>query len=526
MKRSKLLDTGLFAVAFVGIVVLLNILALNAFFRLDLTRDRQFTLSQASRKSVEDLPDRLTVKAYFSRDLPPPYSTNARYVKDLLDEYYTASGGSLSYEFLDPMAEETEADKEKRKEVTRDIFGRNIREETEVERELRSLGIQPVEVRVNEGDRFEAKRAYMGISLRYGDSREVIPVVTDTRSLEYDLTTLIRKLTRTKVPKIALVIGRDGLDPQEHLGNLVGLLGQQYEVEPLDLAGTADVPPDVDALVVTGPSQPFTADEAAAVDRFVRGGKAAAFLLDAVRVDLRSTQYEPADHGLGPLLAGYGLRIRPGLLLDRQCASINVIQQQGPFRFPQAVRYPFIPAVGQLDQEKPLTRGLGEVTLPFVSALEVDPSRGTTAEVLVSSSPESWTQALPVDLNPLQRWSASITFTGPHPLVVGVSGIGDGGRALVIGGSSLVQDQFMGGTAQALALNLVDWLLLDEAMMGIRTRGLTVAPLDELSDTTRTTLKYANILGLPALFVAYGLVRWRLRERRRRLVRLPEGGAA
>jgi ABC-type uncharacterized transport system involved in gliding motility auxiliary subunit len=105
-------------------------------------------------------------------------------------------------------------------------------------------------------------------------------------------------------------------------------------------------------------------------------------------------------------------------------------------------------------------------------------------------------------------------------------GIGDGGRALVIGGSSMVQDQFMGGTAQALALNLVDWLLLDEAMMGIRTRGLAVAPLDELSDATRTTLKYANILGLPALFVAYGLVRWRLRERRRRLVRLPEGGAA
>lgn len=526
MKRSKLLDSGLFAGAFVGIVVLLNILALDAFFRVDLTRDRQFTLSKASREAVSGLPDSLTVKAYFSRDLPPPYSTNARYVRDLLDEYYSASGGALSYEFLDPLAEETEADREKRKEVRRDIFGRTMREETEVERELRGLGIQPVEVRVNEGDRFEAKRAYMGVALRYGDAKEVIPVVTDTASLEYDLTTLIRKVTRTRVPKIALVTGRGGLDPGEDLRSLVALVGQQYQVEPLDLDGAAEIPPDVDALVVTGPSQPFTADEAAAVDRFVRGGKAAAFLLDAVRVDLRTTRYEPADHGLGPLLAGYGVRIRPGLLLDRQCASINVIQQQGPFRFPQAVRYPFIPAVGHLDQEQPLTRGLGEVTLPFVSALEVDPSRGTTTEVLVNSSPESWSQALPVDLNPLQRWPASITFTGPHPLVVAVSGIGDGGRALVVGGSSLVQDQFAGGSSQALALNLVDWLLLDEAMMAIRTRGLTVAPLDELTDATRTTLKVANILGLPALFVVFGLVRWRLRERRRRLVRLPEGGAA
>ena len=72
---------------------------------------------------------------------------------------------------------------------------------------LDSLGIQPVEVRVNEGDSFEVKRVYMGISLRYGDQREAIPVVADTRRLEYDLTTLIRKITRTRVPKVGLLTG-------------------------------------------------------------------------------------------------------------------------------------------------------------------------------------------------------------------------------------------------------------------------------------------------------------------------------
>jgi gliding-associated putative ABC transporter substrate-binding component GldG len=525
MKRSKLLDTSLFAAAFVGIVVLLNVLALNAFVRVDLTKDRQYTLSEASRDAVSGLGDRLTVKAYFSRELPPPYSANARYVKDLLDEYYAASTGQLSYEFLDPAAEETEADKEKRKEVKQDIFGRAIRAETDVERELRSLGIQPVEVRVNEGDRFEAKRVYMGISLRYGDKQEVIPVVTDTRSLEYDLTTLIRKLARSKVPKVALVTGRGGLDQREELSTLLGLLEQQYQVEPLDLAGTAEVPADVDALIVTGPEQPFTADESAAIDRFIRSGKSAAFLLDAVRVDLRTTQYQPAEHGLGTLLDGYGVRFAPGLLLDAQCAAITVTEQRGFMRINHPVQYPYVPVVRQLDQEQPLTRGLAEVTFPFVSALEVNAAAGVKADVLVSSSPESWTQPLPVDLNPLQRWPATITFTGPHPLVVALSGIGNGGRALVIGGSSLIQNQFFGGSGQALALNLVDWLLLDEAMMAIRSRGLTVAPLPELSDTMRTTLKYLNILGVPALLVAAGLVRWRLRERRRRSVRLEEGTA-
>ncbi len=527
MKSSKLLDSSLFAAAFVGIVVLVNVLGQSAFFRLDLTADHRFTLAEASRAAVRSLPDRLTVKAYFSRDLPAPYSTNARHVKDLLDEYYAASGGQLSYEFSDPMTEETEEDKEARKEVRRDIFGRTIRPETEVERELRSLGIQPVEVRVNEGDRFEAKRVYMGIALRYGDRREVIPVVTETASLEYNLTTLIRKVSRTEVPRVALVTGRGGLDPQEDLSTVLDLLRQQYQVDLLDLAATPEISADVDALLVTGPRQAFTDAEVAAVDRFVRAGKSAAFLLDAVKVDFRTIQYEPAEHGLGGLLASYGARLSPGLLLDAECAAITVTEQRGFMRVNRPVQYPFVPLVRELDQEHPLTRGLAEVPFPFATAVEVLPGSGATAEVLVSSSPQSWTQPLPLDLNPLQRWPATVTFDGPHPLMVALTGIGGsgaggGGRVLVVGTSTLLANQFLGAPGQALALNLVDWLLLDEAMMAIRTRGLAEAPLAELSDGLRTTLKFLNILGLPVLFAAVGLLRWRLRERRRSTIRLPE----
>ena len=229
MSRSKTLDTTVFTLAVIGIVVLLNVLAVGAFWRVDLTGDHRFTLSEASRDAVRSLDDHLTVKAYFSDGLPAPYSQNARYVRDLLEEYYSASDGHLSYEFLDPMAEETQEDKDKRKDVQRDIFNRPIRQETDMERELRGLGIQPVEVRVNEGDSLEVKRVYMGISVRYGDQQEAIPVVADTSSLEYDLTTLIRRVSRTKVPTIGIVTGRDGLDLNQDLGKVVSLLRQHYE---------------------------------------------------------------------------------------------------------------------------------------------------------------------------------------------------------------------------------------------------------------------------------------------------------
>ena len=130
----------------------------------------------------------------------------------------------------------------------------------------------------------------------------------------------------------------------------------------------------------------------------------------------------------------------------------------------------------------------------------------------------------------MQEWPATITFDGPHPLVVALAGrlggeasddgedSANGGRVLVVGGSSLIQDQFMAGSGQALVLNLVDWLLLDDAMLEIRSRGLAVAPLEEISDGKRNFIKYGNIIGVPLLFVAIGLVRWRLRERRRAMV--------
>ena len=528
MKKNKLFETSIFAGALIGIIILLNILSLGFFSRMDLTANKQYTLSEASRTTVDQLEDRLTIKAYFSEDLPAPYSTNARFVRDLLDEYYNASNGNLSYEFLDPVAQESEEDKEKRKDVKRDIFGRAIRQETDVEMELRSEGIQPVEVRVNEGDNLEVKRVYMGISLHYGDQQEAIPVITDISKLEYDLTTLIRKLSRTKVPVLGVITGRNGLDERQDLGSVLGLLRQQYEVQMVNLTDNPTIPDTIDAILVTGPGEAFTPEETQVMEDFIREGHSAAFLPDAVRIDLSTTQSTPLTHGLDSLLEKFGVHIKPGLVLDAQCAQINVTEQRGFMRIQRPVQFPFLPVVEKLDQDSPLLSGLSHISFPFVSPLELIPHDDIEGTVLVESSEQSWIQEPPFDLNPLQRWPASIAFDGPHPLAVALSGGGTtdeaeddahaSWRILVIGTSSIIQNQFMTDSSQALALNLVDWLMQDDAMFKIRSRGLTEAPLEEISDGRRNALKYGNILGVPLLFIIFGIVRWRMRERRRKLI--------
>ncbi len=545
--RGRGIDRAILTAAVLGSLLLANVLSVRTFARLDLTRDHRFTLSDATRRTLSELHDPVTVRAYFTADLPPPFSTNARYVRDLLEEYHSASRGQLAYEFVDPLSEETAADREKKKNVKRDIFGRAIREQTSVEREMQSLGIPPVQVQVNEEDRLEVKRAYMGIAIHYRDETEVIPMVRETAGLEYDLTTLIRKLTREHTPKIAILTGHEGPDPAKDLSQARGLMSELYEVVDLDLGDEKTEPPeDLDALLVIGPKTPLSADERRKIEAFVGRGGSVAFLLDAMKPELATLQAEDADHGLGALIQAYGVKIEPGLVVDAECAMINITQQRGFMRISQPVRYPLMPQPKALDPRHPLTHGLAQVAFPFMSPLEVvaPPDGPVKAEVLVRSSAKSWVQKPPFDLNPLQRWTAPAAEAGPRNLVVALSGrfpspdaekgedanggedekAGDSearpARVVVIGGSSFVTDRFLAPGNKALLLNLLDWLVLDDALLEVRTRGLEAAPLEELEPARKSLVRYANVLGLPLAFVGLGLFRWRARERRRRRVRL------
>jgi gliding motility-associatede transport system auxiliary component len=534
MRTVQTINRSVFTLAILGSLVLLNLLGLRYFQRLDLTRDRQFTLSDATISTLNGLEDPVTIRAYFTKDLPPPFSTQGRYVHDLLEEYYANAGGKLVYEFIDPTSAETDADKDKKKDVKQDIFGRAVREQTSVERELATLGISPVQVRVNEGDKLEVKRAYMGIAVAYRGTKEVIPVVQETTGLEYDLTTLIRKLARKERPKVALLTGHKTPDPQRKIGRLSGLLTQLYDVTQLDLTKEEKIPDDVGAVLVIAPHEPLPEEELRKLDTFLTSGRSAAFFVDSVDVNLEELKSEDVQTGLAPLLKSYGVELKPGLVLDPECTTIAVSRQQGYMRIQQPVQYPFIPEPRTLDPNDPLTRGLSGVVFPFMSPLDGTKAGGLGLDVnvLVRSSNKSWVDQPPYDLNPFQRWTVDrVGDQGSHDLVIALAGkipshFNPGGsadgesRLVVAGGAAFVEDDFFSEGNQALFLNLMDWLVRDDALLAVRTRGLEAAPLADVNESTRSTLKYANIIGVPLLCIAFGLLHWRRRESRRARVKI------
>ncbi len=180
MKGKYPADAYLKFLIYLVVIVLINLVGLTAFFRVDLTQNRIYSLSKASREAVSTLSEPLTINVFFTENLPAPHNNTKRYLRDLLEEYAIYANRYFNYRFYDVSPREE---------------GSN--ESTEENQRLaEGYGIYPVEIRMLERDEIKFKKAYMGLVVIHGDLIEEIPAITSTDGLEYRLTSKIEKLNR------------------------------------------------------------------------------------------------------------------------------------------------------------------------------------------------------------------------------------------------------------------------------------------------------------------------------------------
>lgn len=533
MKKKNTNNVILFIFGIAGCIVLINLIALSSFFRIDLTKDKKYTLSLASKEALNNLSDTVTITAYFTESLPPPYAQNARYVQDLLEEYVSSSNAKLAFEFLDPAKEETLEDKEKKKNSQKNIFGQVIREATSIENELSSLGLQPVEIRVIEDDQQQTKRAYMGIVIRYHEKHEVIPVVQDTSGLEMSITTLIRKLTKVKKTKIGLVKNDSYVG---NLENFINLISKDNEVKSINLL-KEDIDKDIDALLVIGSGDHFGVDGSFKIDNYLREGKSAAFFIDRFNVEPRNfvavgEKVGSSTYSILDILTKYGIEINANLVADAACASLNMQEERSGFAFTIPVKYPFIPEVRNLSFDSSITKGISGLIFPFAPSLTITEKANLKVTVLASTSKVSWLEKEPLNLNPKRNWSeVDISPDGPYKILVQAIGklpnlandkesSDKDSRIVVAGTSSFLWNEFATEANQAIALNIVDWMIADVSLLQMRARSFVEVPLNvDINDNVRQTVKFLNILGVPFLLIIFGLIRWRIRENNRKMLK-------
>ena len=177
-------------IIYLAVVVLINVAGITLFFRADLTANKIYSISAASKKVVATLSEPLTIKVFFTRDLPPPYNNLERYLRDLFEEYAIYGNQFFNYRFYNVSAEEGELSNQAQ----------------ENQKVANNYGIQPIQIQVVDKDEVKFQKAYMGLAIIHGDLIEQVPAITSTEGLEYQLTTAIQKMNN----KISALLGLPG----------------------------------------------------------------------------------------------------------------------------------------------------------------------------------------------------------------------------------------------------------------------------------------------------------------------------
>jgi len=236
-------------IAYLVIVVLINIAGINLFLRMDMTKNKVYSISEASQDVVSTLSEPLTIKVFFTKNLPAPHNNTEQYLRDLLEEYSIYANRYFNYRFYDVSPEEGTAG-----------------HEAEVNQEMaRNYGTYPVQIQNIEEDEIKFQKAYMGLVLIHGDIIERISNITSTDGLEYELTTAIRKLNNkvsallrlTEKIRIKLIMSSSLKDVAPYIGlenlsqvperikdiveNLNGKLYGKLEFEYLDPTKDGDL---------------------------------------------------------------------------------------------------------------------------------------------------------------------------------------------------------------------------------------------------------------------------------------------
>ena len=151
------------------ILVLVIIILINSIINqfnpsFDLTRDKVYSLSRESKTLIRNIKEPMSVKFFVTPNLPPPFSTYEKYVKDIFEGYKSKN---IRFEIIDASKNQPLANQ---------------------------YGINSRQISVLERDQAQTKIAYMGLAFLYGDSVETLPFIESTEGLEYNIDTVIKKL--------------------------------------------------------------------------------------------------------------------------------------------------------------------------------------------------------------------------------------------------------------------------------------------------------------------------------------------
>ncbi|MBP6412553.1 MAG: gliding motility-associated ABC transporter substrate-binding protein GldG [Bacteroidia bacterium] len=382
------------------ILVLINNLGGYVFYRIDLTSEKRYSLSPATKDLVKSLDDVVLVKVYLEGEFPAGFKRLRSETKEMLDEFRAYAGDNLQYEFINP-SEST--DEKKRNEVYQHL----VKE-----------GLQPTNLTVKEeggksqqiifpGAIFSYKNRNIAVQLlksRMGVSSEEM-LNSSIQQLEYEFSNSIRKLSNPQKMNVAFIKGHGELD-QLHSTDIARSLSEYYTVKQVALDSNIHALEGYDAAIVAKPDSVFSEKDKFILDQFVMNGGKMMWFIDPVYAEMDSLQNKLGmtfgisnPINLDDLLFKYGVRLNDNLVQDLQAAPIPIVTGYSGNQ-PQQSLFPwfYMPLVVP-ENVHPIVTNLNAIKFEFASSLDTVSNAGVKKTILLHTSKYSKVLNSPVRIS-------------------------------------------------------------------------------------------------------------------------------
>ncbi len=381
------------------IVVLMNFVGSFVFHRFDLTSEKRYTLSDATKKILGQLNDVVYVKVYLEGNFPAGFKRLRNETKEMLDEFRAYSNENIEYQFINPSQN---SDKKQQNEVYKQLYDK---------------GLQPTNLEVKEESGTSQQIIFPGAIISYkghempwqllktqiGQSSEA-QLNNSIQALEYEFASCIRNLTTVLRPEIGIIEGHGELDTLS-LSDIKNALSEFYLLKRVKINEQLKALDGLRAIIIAKPDTSFSEKDKFIIDQFVMRGGRILWAVDPLYASIDSLRKSggtialPYDLKLDDLFFKYGVRVNPNMVMDVTSSAIPVnkaLRGQQP-RF-ELMPWIFSPLMMPTSNH-PIVKNLDVIKIEFGSSMDTVEAPGITKTILLHSSKYTKTLNSPVRID-------------------------------------------------------------------------------------------------------------------------------
>lgn len=411
------------------ILLAITYIASAVHYRLDLTKEKRFTISQPTKKLIHSLDDRVSITVFLSGQLPAGFKKLANSTKDLLQEFKEVSKRNIQYSFAKPGE------------------GLSDSAQAQFQDSLRRLGLNPMNIhaQVKEGEGQEQRLVYPGALISYKDRVIAVDLLQGQSAvdginslnnaealLEYKFARAIQKITQDSVPVVAYLAGNGEPLSYNVTSFVENVLKRDYVTRIFPIDSFPEIPPVFNAVVIVKPTVPFTDVQKVKLDQYVMHGGKIMWLVDELYAEMDSLQRAQNDFiafdrnlNIEDLLFKYGVRINPDLLQDLNADKVpSVVGSVGGKPQMELLPWPYFPLLSNYSNH-PIAKNLDYVVSQFPNSIDTVKADGIKKTILLASSANSRVLSTPakVSFQSIQTEDDLKTFNKPNvPVAVLLEG--------------------------------------------------------------------------------------------------------